>query len=246
MGLSRQNVLIVGGSGGLGMELAKTFYEKRDRLALHYFRSGKKAKLLMNELGHSSESDDAFTCQADLRQAHSVDTLFNLIKKRWSHLDVLIHSGGLNEDALFSKISETDWNETVKINLTGVFLCMKLAAGWMMAQKKGHIINIASRSGMTGRIGQASYAASKAGVIGLTKAASLEWGMDQIQVNAVLPGYLPTPMGLKLSLRHQQKIVLENSLHKSSSLKEVAQFIFNLSRMENVSGQVFNLDSRLI
>lgn len=242
----KTNVLIMGGSGGVGLELARVYLRNRDRVAIHYFTSKDAADGLLEEMGYASESDEAFSCHADLRHAASLEKLFLAIDKKWPHLDVLINCGGITEDALFSNMTFAKWEEIIQVNLKGLFLTMKLAANGMLARKKGHIINIASRSGLTGRIGQANYAASKAGVIALSKSAALEWGKEMIQVNAVIPGFLPTPMGLKLSPLHQQAVVSENSLRKPSSVKEVAEFIFNLSRMNNVSGQVFNLDSRIL
>jgi 3-oxoacyl-[acyl-carrier protein] reductase len=242
----KANVLIMGGSGGVGLELARYFLGNRDRVAIHYFTSKNAAEALLEEMGYDSESDEAFSCYADLRHSSSLETLFLAISKKWPHLDVLINCGGSTEDALFSNMTFAKWDEIIRVNLTGLFLTMKFAANGMLERKKGHIINIASRSGLTGRIGQSNYAASKAGVIALTKSAALEWGREMIQVNAVFPGYLPTPMGLEFSPRRQQAMVSENSLRKPSSVKEVAEFIFNLSRMKNVSGQVFNLDSRIL
>lgn len=238
--------MIIGGSGGLGIELCRTFLRHGNRLAIHYHKNKKAPESLLNELGYSMNSDEAFACHADIREEHSVEEMFRTVKGKWSHLDILINSGGTTADALFSKMTGDQWNETLQINLTGLFICMKHAAKWMIPKRQGHIINIASRSGITGRAGQANYAASKAGVISLTKSASLEWGKHQIQVNAILPGFLLTGMGSKVNPQHRKSIELENALQRSSTVEEVSEFIFNLTRMKNVSGQLFNLDSRII
>lgn len=246
MGSSRRNVLIIGGSGGLGIELVRIFLEKGDRVAIHFFRNEGSVAALLKEKGYAIEPDGAFSCRADIRNEKSVEEMFREIRERWPHLDLLINSGGVTNDTLFSKMTEREWNEAVQVNLSGLFFCMKQAARWMIPEKKGHLINIASRGGLTGRIGQANYASAKAGVIGLTKSAALEWGENQIQVNAVLPGFLPTRIGRKISSRHQEALIQENALRRASTLDEVSRFVFFLSRMENVSGQIFNLDSRMI
>lgn len=246
MGSSRRNVLIIGGSGGLGIELARIFLKNGDRVAIHFFRNERRIEALLKEIGRTTEADEAFPCHADIRNEKMVEEMFRQIRKKWPNLDLLINSGGVTDDRFFSKMSEPEWNEAVQVNLSGLFFCMKQAALWMIPVKKGHLINIASRGGLTGRIGQANYASSKAGVIGLTKSAALEWGPDQIQVNAVLPGFLPTRIGLKMNSWQQKEMILENALQRASTLDEVSRFVFFLSRMENVSGQIFNLDSRIV
>jgi NAD(P)-dependent dehydrogenase (short-subunit alcohol dehydrogenase family) len=116
----------------------------------------------------------------------------------------------------------------------------------MSEQTEGHIINISSLVGAQGREGQANYSASKAGLIGLTKSCALELGRYNIKVNAVLPGYIPTEMGDDISAAVRERILCENALHRVSDPKEVAEFIYRLALMNNVSGQVFNLDSRMV
>jgi 3-oxoacyl-[acyl-carrier protein] reductase len=246
LGSSRRNVLIIGGSGGLGIELARIFLKNGDRVAIHFFRNERRIEAFLKEIGRTTEADEAFPCHADIRNEKMVEEMFRQIRKKWPNLDLLINSGGVTDDMFFSKMSEPEWNEAVQVNLSGLFFCMKQAALWMIPVKKGHLINIASRGGLTGRIGQANYASSKAGVIGLTKSAALEWGPDQIQVNAVLPGFLPTRIGLKMNSCQQKEMILENALQRASTLDEVSRFVFFLSRMENVSGQIFNLDSRIV
>jgi 3-oxoacyl-[acyl-carrier protein] reductase len=246
LGSSRRNVLIIGGSGGLGIELARVFLKNGDRVAIHFFRNERRIEAFLKEIGCTTEADEAFPCQGDIRNEKMVEEMFRQIRKKWPNLDLLINCGGVTDDMFFSKMSEPEWNEAVQVNLSGLFFCMKQAALWMIPVKKGHLINIASRGGLTGRIGQANYASSKAGVIGLTKSAALEWGPDQIQVNAVLPGFLPTRIGLKMNSWQQKEMILENALQRASTLDEVSRFVFFLSRMKNVSGQIFNLDSRIV
>jgi 3-oxoacyl-[acyl-carrier protein] reductase len=172
--------------------------------------------------------------------------MFQEIRKKWARVDVLINNAGAIDDAPAANMAENQWNRIIQINLTGLFFCMKFAAQWMKTNQKGHIINLTSRSGLTGRAGQANYASAKAAVIALTKSAAKEWGADQIRVNAILPGLLPTAMGLKIKEKHRERIILENVLQKTSTIEEVSGFIYFLSNMESVSGQVFNLDSRIL
>jgi 3-oxoacyl-[acyl-carrier protein] reductase len=143
-------------------------------------------------------------------------------------------------------MDEADWDCVMDTNLKGPFLCMRAVSRAMMKQRSGHIISIASIAGSRGREGQANYAASKAGLIGLTKAAAKEFGRSNIQVNCVLPGYLPTDMGAAAPESSIARMLAETTLRRVSNAAEVAAFIHHLSLMKNVSGQVFNLDSRIM
>ncbi len=240
---SNQNVLIIGGSGGLGLELTKLFLRNQDRVAVHFFRNNAAVETILKNFDSRTHT---LVCQADVQNEMSVREMFDLLMRRWSHLDTVIYNAGVTEDILLSKMTETQWDRVIQVNLTGLFYCMKHAFGWMRKNRRGHFITIASRSGLTGRIGQANYSASKAGVIGLTRSAAKEWGPDQVQANTVLPGFLPTAMGLKIDGKKRAQIFRENVLQKPSTLEEVGRFIFFLSRLNHVSGQVFNLDSRLV
>jgi 3-oxoacyl-[acyl-carrier protein] reductase len=139
-----------------------------------------------------------------------------------------------------------DWDDVVDTNLSGPFFCIRAAAHQMIKQRSGHIINISSIVGLQGREGQANYSSAKAGLIGLTRASAKELGSFDIMVNAVLPGYLATDMGSNISNAIHDRILKENALGKASDSREVADFIYHLSLMNHVSGQVFNLDSRIV
>jgi 3-oxoacyl-[acyl-carrier protein] reductase len=143
-------------------------------------------------------------------------------------------------------MSEEEWDDVSDANLSGPFHCIRAVSDHMIKQRSGHIINISSIVGLQGREGQANYSAAKAGLIGLTKAAAKEFGLFNIKVNAVLPGYLPTEMGTTISNEMHKRILRDNTLGRGSDADEVADLIYQLSLMHNVSGQVFNLDSRIL
>jgi 3-oxoacyl-[acyl-carrier protein] reductase len=143
-------------------------------------------------------------------------------------------------------MDEADWDSVLDTNLKGPFRCIRAAARIMDAQRQGHIISVASIAGVQGREGHANYAASKAGLIGLTKAAATELGRSNIQVNCILPCYLPTDMGKAAPENVVDRVLAKNALGRSSTAAEVAAFIYHLSQMKHVSGQMFNLDSRIL
>jgi 3-oxoacyl-[acyl-carrier protein] reductase len=203
-----------------------------------------EARAVVEEIVRSA--GEAALFKADVRVSAEVGAMTAETVKRWGSVDVLINNAGLTKDGLLVRMSEQDWDDVLDTNLKGPFHCMRSVSEVMMKQGAGHIINIASIVGVQGREGQANYSASKSGLIGLTKAAAREWGPYNIKVNAVLPGYLPTDMGGAASDAVRERVVKENALGRVSDPAEVAEFICRLSLMHNVSGQVFNLDSRVL
>ena len=151
---------------------------------------------------------------------------------------------GVAVDALLPHQTEDGWDRLVAVNLTGAMHCARAAAGPLSKAGRGHIVNIGSYAGLAGGRGQSAYAATKAGLIGLTSALASELAASDIRVNAVLPGVLPTPMTAQLHPEVLQHLQKANRLNRLNSISEVARFVVFLTGMENVSGQVFQLDSR--
>ncbi len=162
----------------------------------------------------------------------------------WGRLDALINNAGVTADALLSHLTEADWDRVVAVNLTGAMRCARAAAGPLSASGRGHIVNIGSYAGRSGGRGQAAYAAAKAGLIGLTQALAAELAGRNVRVNAVLPGVLPTRLTAGLSPEARQRLQAANLLNRFNVIPEVARFVVFLVGMENVSGQLFQLDSR--
>jgi 3-oxoacyl-[acyl-carrier protein] reductase len=237
-------IIITGASRGLGREIALRFGSEGCRVLVNYLTGGQEASEVVAAI--SGDGGESVAVQADVRSAAGVDCLIAQAMDRWGTIDVLVNNAGSTRDGLALRMSEQDWDEVLATNLTGPFLCVRAVSGLMTKQRSGHIINIASISGVQGREGQANYAASKAGLIGMTKAAARELGPYNVKVNAVLPGYLRTGMGSRVSEAVFRRVVEENVLGRISETKEVAEFVYHLSLMNNVSGQVFNLDSRII
>jgi 3-oxoacyl-[acyl-carrier protein] reductase len=241
----RQRVVIVtGGSRGLGKDIALAFGRAGDRVIVNFISSERDADAVVNDIIHTG--GEAVTSRADVRISREVESMMQNAMQLWGSVDVLVNNAGVTKDGLMLRLSEPDWDSVIDTNLKGAFHAIRAASKIMIRQKSGHIINISSIVGAQGREGQAHYASSKAGLVGLTKAAALELGRRNVKVNAVLPGYLPTDMGKMVSEKMQERVVRENALGRVSDPREVAEFICQLSRMNNVSGQVFNLDSRIL
>jgi 3-oxoacyl-[acyl-carrier protein] reductase len=141
-------------------------------------------------------------------------------------------------------VSEADWDVIIAVNLKGVVNCAQAALRPMLKRREGHIINIASFSGRVGQRGQTSYAAAKSGLFGLTASLAKEVGSRNVRVNAVLPGVLPTAMTSRLTEMQLAEFTAANALRRLNSIAEVARFVVFLSTLQNISGQLFQLDSR--
>ena len=242
---NRKRVIIVTGSSrGLGREIALRFGKAGEKIVVNFLARENDAATVAEDIIRAG--GEAITFKADVRDSDAVDEMLSETQKRWGAVDVLVNNAGITNDGLLLRMDEQDWDDVLSTNLEGPFHTIRAASRVMMKSRCGHIVNISSIVGIQGRAGQANYSASKAGLIGLTKAAAKELGRLNIQVNAVLPGYLPTEMGEAVSDAVLNRVLQENTLGRISDPAEVADFIYHLSLMNNVSGQVFNLDSRII
>lgn len=237
-------VLITGASQGLGRMLALRLSAAGCRVVVNYLNSKEAALEVIKEI--IEKGGDALPFCADVSSSKDVNLMMDSIYEIWGSIDILINNAGIRRDNILPRVKEEDWNETIATNLTGVFNTIRAVSVYMIKNRGGQIINISSMSGLKGKSGQAAYSASKAGVIGLTKSAALELEELNIQVNAVLPGFMKTNMTQNLPDPVQNKIVSSNILKHYQDIGEVAEFIYNLSLMGHVSGQVFNLDSRIL
>lgn len=163
-------------------------------------------------------------------------------------LDVLVNNAGITRDSLLIRMTEEDWSRVIEINLTGVYNGIKAAARTMMKQRSGRIINIASVVGITGNAGQANYSASKAGVIGLTKTAARELASRNVNVNAVAPGFIQTPMTDKLSDEARNSALAGIPLGRFGQPEDVANAVLFLAGplSDYVTGQVIVVDGGMV
>lgn len=162
-------------------------------------------------------------------------------------LDLLVHAAGITRDALMLKMSEEDFSQVLEVNLKGAFLCSQAALKIMLPQRRGQLVHIGSFSALDGPAGQANYAAAKAGLIGLTQSLAAEYGPRGIRANCVLPGFLDTKMTRHLlqDEAHARNILATHALGRLNTVQDAARFIAFLDSLPHVSGQVFQLDSRL-
>lgn len=240
----KQVALITGASGGLGRALSVKFAENGFAVAVNYFHGKEAAEDLVNEIISNGGEAETFYC--DVRSSGNVINMIDQIAARWGKIDVLINNAAMNIDNLLIRTGKDDWDGIIATNLSGAFYTIRAVSKYMMKNHQGHIINISSLVGLKGHAGQCAYSSAKAGIIGLTKSAALELGRFNIQVNAILPGFMKSAMTEYIPEQDVASIINANILRKEQDINEVAEFVYHLSKMTQVSGQVFNTDSRIL
>ena len=176
-----------------------------------------------------------------------VDAMFTKIKDEFEHLDILVNNAGITRDNMLIKMTDQEWDQVMDVNLKGLFYCTRAAAEMMKEQAYGKIINLTSVTALSGNVGQANYAASKAGVIGITKTLARELARYQITVNAVAPGFIDTPMTAAIPEEIKQTIVRGIPLGRAGSSEDVANLVKFLASDEAtyITGQVISCNGGL-
>lgn len=231
--------VVTGASRGLGRHIAIALSRAGYTVAVNYCKSEKEAEEVAHDAGN-----DSMAIRADVGNPGEVERMAERIYEQWGKINVLINNAGIARDGLMIRCREEVWDEVIRVNLKGCFNAVKSFAPLMIKSGGGHIINIASRSGMRGKSGQAAYSASKASMVGFTFSLAQELAEYNIRVNSVFPGYLQTDMGLKA--QEAMGEAREESIIRSLSMpEETADFITYLLSTETITGQVFSLDSRI-
>lgn len=231
--------LVTGASRGLGKEIAFALMKNGYTVFVNHLSAGKEASGLIRSIGRN-----AHTIRADVGDAAQVRGMADIIEKESGRLDVVINNAGITKDSLLLRQSEKEWDSIIRTNLKGCFNIIKTMAPLMVKSGGGHIVNISSRSGVSGKAGQAAYSASKAALLGLTYTSAAELAVHNIRVNAVLPGFMITDMGIEAGMAMDEARG-KSMLHRLSDPTEVAAMVLSVVRTENITGQVFSLDSRI-
>jgi 3-oxoacyl-[acyl-carrier protein] reductase len=243
MKLKSKVALITGAASGIGAATALRFAEEGANLIINDINKELANKVADNVKAYGV---DAIICIADVCKKSEVESMFTTALEHFETLHILVNNAGINRDALAKKMSETDWDAVININLKGTFLCAQAALGPMMKQQWGRIINTAS-VGALGNIGQANYSASKSGVIGLTKTLALECAKYNITVNCVSPGATNTPMLTKLPQEFAEKLRSMIPLKRFADPREIANLHLFLASEEAsyITGQIIFIDGGL-
>jgi 3-oxoacyl-[acyl-carrier protein] reductase len=239
----RRVILITGATGGLGRAIALRFANAGCRIVVHYRQNKEAADKLAAEI--EGQGSEAAAYPADVRSLSEMQAMVRSAVGRWNRLDVLIANAGIRKDGLLLRTTGEDWDSVIGTNLTGVWNSLMAVRDQFILQREGRVIAMGSVAGCQGRTGQANYAASKAGLSGLIRSAAVEWGPHQIQLNIVLPGLQLTGMTEAMTPEQREALEREGVLDHPPPINQVADFVYLLSNMTGVSGQIFNLDSRI-
>jgi 3-oxoacyl-[acyl-carrier protein] reductase len=237
---ARPAVLITGASGGIGRAISQAFGKSGWYVGVHYWRNKAAAEATLREVMTVGGMGDLY--QADIRESDSVQRMIDEMCARVSVPPVFVCNAGISESSLVLRQREVDWAEVMVTNLTGTFRCLRAMAPPLLARGGGSIVVIGSHAGFHGATGQAAYAASKAGLIGLVKTAAQEWGPQNVRVNLVLPGWQKT--SLSAGAMPEAEGWMDHALRRPPSIDEVAGIIVHLAMLKDMSGQIWNCDSR--
>jgi 3-oxoacyl-[acyl-carrier protein] reductase len=237
--------IVTGGSRGIGRAIAKTLAREGCSIAITYKSSSAQAQELVSEILNMNSK--AVAIQADSAKFEDAQRVVDEVLKNFGKIDILINNAGITRDNLLLRMSEQDWDEVIETNLKGVFNFTKAVIKHMISQRSGKIINIASVVGLIGNPGQANYAASKAGIIGFTKALAKEVASRNIQVNVVAPGYVETEMTEKLSEEQKKRLFELIPAKRIAKPEEIAYVVKFLASPEAdyITGQVIVVDGGL-
>ena len=208
--------IITGSARGIGKEIAKTFLDQGAKVVI----SDVNAEACAETIAEFGANAIAIPCNVTV--AADVDKLIKETKEKLGSVDIVVNNAGVTRDGLFIRMKEEDWDLVLNINLKGAFLVSQAAAAVMMKQRSGKIVNMASVSGLFGNAGQANYAASKAGLVALTKVMARELASRNVNVNAIAPGFIKTAMTDKLTEEIKENINKQIPFGRMGEVKDIA------------------------
>lgn len=242
--MERKTAFISGASRGIGEAIAITL-SKEYNVIINYAHSEEAARAVLAQCDPNGRHK-MIAC--DISDGDQVKTMLEEIVKEYGHLDVVVNNAGITKDNLLLRMSDADFDDVIRVNLKGTYNCIRHVARIMMKQKSGAIVNMASVVGLCGNMGQANYAASKGGVIALTKSCAKELATRGVRVNAVAPGFIATAMTDKLADNVKEGALASIPMKKFGSVQDVANVVRFLCSEESayITGQVIAVDGGMV
>lgn len=234
--------LVTGASRGIGRQIALTFGKAGAKVIVNYNGSEAAAQAVADEIIAGGGSAEIYQC--NVADFSASKTMIDTIIKENGHLDILVNNAGITKDGLMMRMSEADFDAVIDINLKGTFNCIKHVSRQMLKQRGGRIINMASVVGRSGNAGQINYAASKAGVIGMTMSAAKELASRGVTVNAIAPGFIQTEMTDVLSDDVKKSIAAVIPMGTLGTTEDVADLALFLASdaAKYITGQTISVD----
>lgn len=246
MSLEGKVALVTGGGRGIGRAIALALADAGADVAVAVSRDLAAAEGVAEEI--RAKGRRAIASQTDVSSGTATEELVAAVVTELGRIDILVNNAGITRDGLIMRMSEEDWDVVLDVNLKGTFNCTKAAVKRMIRQRSGRIVNVTSIMGITGNGGQANYAASKAGIIGLTKSTAKEVGSRGITCNAVAPGWVQTQMTEHLPEALAEQVLKQVSLGRLGKPEDIASAVLFLSSEASsyITGQVLVVDGGLI
>ena len=240
--LTGKVALVTGAGRGIGRQIALTLAAQNAFVIVNYNGSKDKAEETVSEI--KAAGGDAVSYKFNVSDFVECQQMITAIIKEYKHIDILVNNAGITSDGLIMKMSEDDYDAVLDTNLKGTFNTIRHMSRYFLKQKSGRIINISSVSGILGNAGQANYSASKAGVIGLTKAVARELASRGITVNAVAPGFVDTDMTDALSDSAKENLISQIPLGRTGKPQDIANAVLFLASdaAGYITGQVLSVD----
>ena len=240
--LTGKNALVTGSTRGIGRAIAEAFAESGARVAV-VGRDQQRADEAAGAIGRGAKG-----FAADVSDTATVAKLIDDVEKSFGSIDVLVNNAGITRDNLVMRLKDEDWDAVLNANVRGAFAAIRAVSRGMMKRRSGRIINIASIVGLIGNKGQANYAASKAGLIALTKSVAKELGSRNILVNAVAPGFIETEMTAAMTQEARDALGKQIALERLGSAHDVAAMVAFLASdlASYITGQVFVVDGGMV
>jgi 3-oxoacyl-[acyl-carrier protein] reductase len=244
--LDKKVAVVTGASRGIGREIALELASKGIFVVINYNGNEQKANEVKEQI--EGAGGEAVIRACDVSDYSACEDFFAWIIKEYGRIDILINNAGITKDGLLMRMSEEDFSKVIDVNLKGTFNCIRQVTRTMMKQKGGRIVNLSSVVGVSGNVGQANYAASKAGVIGLTKSVAKELASRNITVNAIAPGFIETDMTDVLSEGVKEEMLKQIPMKcfgKPSDIAKTAAFLVS-DDARYITGQVLCVDGGLV
>lgn len=247
MGIFGKVALITGSARGIGKAIALELANHGANIVINDIVPKNEIDKTLEEI--KQINDKALGIRADITVFNEVENMVKEIINKFEKIDILVNNAGITRDSFLIRMKEEDWDAVIRINLKGTFNCSKAVAKYMMRQKSNDkIVNISSVIGLVGNIGQTNYAASKAGIIGLTKSMAKELALRNINVNAIAPGFIETDMTKKLPEKVIKDLQQQIPLKRLGIVEDVAKTVYFLvsDAANYITGQVINVDGGMV